>query len=403
MAIETPARIAILGAGPIGLEAALYARYLGYAVDIYERAHVAAGVLGWGHVRMFSPFGANRSPLGLAALAAQDPAWQPPGDDALLTGREFAERYLAPLARSDLLIDGLHENSEVLAVSRDGPLRGELVDDERRAECDFRMLVRATGTDGHVEERVATADAVIDATGTFGHHNWLAHGGMPAVGELAAEPHIEYGVPDVLGVHRCRYASRNVLVVGDGDSAATSVVALAELAGQAPDTWVTWITRERPDDVSPSPVRVREDDPLVQRQRLLRRANELAADDANHVSHFGGTAVEAIAWHGDLERFAVRLLGRHAGEMEFDQVIANVGYRPDERLYAELNVDLRGETSCRVPGGLLTGEPDFYILGAKRFGRDSRFLISHGLDDIRQLFAILGDRADLDLYATMRG
>ena len=37
MAVDTPAKIAILGAGPIGLEAALYDRYLGYEVDVFER------------------------------------------------------------------------------------------------------------------------------------------------------------------------------------------------------------------------------------------------------------------------------------------------------------------------------------------------------------------------------
>jgi len=45
MALDPPARIAVLGAGPIGLEAALYGRFLGYDVDVYERgagvAHVA--------------------------------------------------------------------------------------------------------------------------------------------------------------------------------------------------------------------------------------------------------------------------------------------------------------------------------------------------------------------------
>jgi thioredoxin reductase len=252
-----------------------------------------------------------------------------------------------------------------------------------------------------VQERIATAEAVIDATGTFGHHNWLGHGGMPAIGELAAEAHIEYGLPDVLGADRGRYASRNVLLVGDGDSAATSLVALAELAAQAPDTWITWVTRERPDDASQTPLRILEDDPLPERARLARRANRLAADDANHVTHLAGTSVEAVAWHADLERFAVRLAGRHAGEMEFDQVIAHVGYRPDERIYAELDVVGRGSPGGAGADSLVTGEPDFYILGAKRLGRDSRHLIAQGLDLVRQLFTLLGDRADLDLYATI--
>ena len=70
MAVESPARIAILGAGPIGLEAALYARFLGYEVDVYERGRVAEHLRRWGHVRLFAPFSAISSPLGIAAIAA---------------------------------------------------------------------------------------------------------------------------------------------------------------------------------------------------------------------------------------------------------------------------------------------------------------------------------------------
>src|SRR6266516_3622055 len=72
MAIDTPARLAILGAGPIGLEAALYARFLGYEVVVYERGDIAASVREWGHVRMFTPFQMNRTTLGLAAIRAHD-------------------------------------------------------------------------------------------------------------------------------------------------------------------------------------------------------------------------------------------------------------------------------------------------------------------------------------------
>src|SRR5690348_1003548 len=130
MAVDTPARIAILGAGPIGLEAALYARYLGYDVDVYERGRVGEHFLQWGHGRMFTPFGESVSPLGLAALTAQDESWKPPAAGALLTGREFVERYLAPLSRSDLLADSVHERTEALAISRGGLRKGELRDEE---------------------------------------------------------------------------------------------------------------------------------------------------------------------------------------------------------------------------------------------------------------------------------
>ncbi len=34
--VESPASIAVIGAGSVGIEAALYARFLGYNVDIYD-------------------------------------------------------------------------------------------------------------------------------------------------------------------------------------------------------------------------------------------------------------------------------------------------------------------------------------------------------------------------------
>ena len=54
------------------------------------------------------------------------------------------------------------------------------------------------------------------------------------------------------------------------------------------------------------------------------------------------------------------------------------------------------------PQSLLSPEPDFYVIGSKSFGRDSRFLLSDGREQIRALFTILGDREGLNLYATHR-
>jgi hypothetical protein len=158
MAVETPAKIAIFGAGPIGLEAALYARFLGYDVDIYERGQVAENVLRWGHVRMFSPFGMNCSPLGLAALQAQDPSYEPPGNSELLTGREYANRYLLPISRTDLLADHLKLDTTILSVNHEDLLKGELVGDPERADYDFRIL--SLDAAGHETDFVRRSNTV---------------------------------------------------------------------------------------------------------------------------------------------------------------------------------------------------------------------------------------------------
>jgi thioredoxin reductase len=410
MAVETPARIAVLGAGPIGLEAALYARYLGYDVDVYERGRVAEHLLQWGHVRLFTPFGANCSPLGLAALLNQDDAWKPPETAEFLTGRESAERYYVPLSRSDLLVDHIHERTDVLAIGRGGLLKGELAG-EGRADADFRLLVRDAHSVEPAGRRIATADVVIDATGTFAQHNWLGEGGIPAIGEMLAQPHIEYGMPDILGERRTHFAHRHTLVVGDGHAAAASVTALVQLGHDAPYTQVTWVVRREASE--PGPIRRIPADPWPARDQLAESANRLLRSELGHLIFWPSTVVRQVLWHEGLEKFQVSLGGEHAGELEIDRIIANVGHRPDNQLFAELQVGedpIRGAATRWPAEGeappdrllLATAEPDFYVLGAKSLGRDSRFTIAAGLEQIRELFTILGDRPDLDLYRSVR-
>lgn len=402
MAVDTPARIAVLGAGPIGLEAALYGRFLGYDVDIYERCRAAEHLQRWEHVQLFTPWRLNVSPLGIAALSAQDPDWRPAADDALLTGRALAERYFVPLAKSDLLMDGLHEQTEVLAVGRDGPLKGDRIGDESRGDGMFRILL----CDSTGKERTAEADIVLDATGTFGQHNWLGKGGIPAIGERAAAESIDYGFPDILGDDRASYAGKQLLLIGAGYSAATNAVALAQLAATEPGTHVTWIARKE-DTSGSGPMPLIADDPLPQRDRLAREANSLATTAGSPVIYWPGTEVDAIQPSDNGSGLKVRLLGQHAGEIEVDRILANVGYRPDHALYSELHVLVCQATDRPITQQavesppMILPEPNFYILGAKSFGRDSGFLLSDGRDQIRQVFAIIGDRADLDLYRSM--
>ncbi len=70
MAKKDSFRLAILGAGPIGLEAALYAHHLQLPFTVYERGRVGEHVQRWGHVKLFSPFGMNATSLGLSAISA---------------------------------------------------------------------------------------------------------------------------------------------------------------------------------------------------------------------------------------------------------------------------------------------------------------------------------------------
>ncbi len=186
-------RLAILGAGPIGLEAALYAATLKLPVVVYERGRLGEYVQQWGHVRLFSPFGMNGTPLGRARLRADAPGHELPEAGDILTGREHFAAYLEPLAKSSLLQGALRLDTAVVSVARRGLLKEEGSAEARRGQP-FRLLLRQ-GKKEWVEE----ADVVLDCTGTYGQARWLGEGGIPAVGEMAARPHIAAGLEDVLG------------------------------------------------------------------------------------------------------------------------------------------------------------------------------------------------------------
>ena len=183
MAVDTPARIVVIGAGPIGLEAALYARFLGYEVEIYEQGRVGEHVQRWGHVRMYTPFRNNSSPLGLAALQAQDQDYRIPEADLFLSGHEWLDRYVLPLAETDLLADSLRLGMRAVAISNRDFRKTEQADQEVRAETPLRVVL----VDGSGRESDTTADIVIDASGVLGTPNWMGQGGGPSLGELHAQ------------------------------------------------------------------------------------------------------------------------------------------------------------------------------------------------------------------------
>src|SRR5262245_54671651 len=108
-------RIAILGAGPTGLEAALAAAEGGYPFPIYEASPgVAGNVRAWGHVRLFTPWEMNVSPRMRRHLEAA--GREVPGGFGCPTGDELAEHLLAPLAALPEIAPNLRLGMRVLSV-----------------------------------------------------------------------------------------------------------------------------------------------------------------------------------------------------------------------------------------------------------------------------------------------
>jgi thioredoxin reductase len=409
MARSEGSRIAILGAGPIGLEAALYARTLGLATTLYERASAGNYVSRWGHVRLFTPFEMNVTPLGRQTILAEHKDHSFPSDQACITGREHMAAYLEPLAKTSLVRECLRVDSRVSQIGKRGWLKHE--GSEERGREPFLLLVRDSKGQGRVEE----ADVVLDCTGTYGHHRWLGDGGIPALGEEEAAQHIGYGLENILGDRRGHYGGKSVMVVGGGYSAATAVMQLATLAEEFLDTWTVWLARCH----GTQPIPRIPGDPLRERDRLAARANMLATRGDGNVEFHNQAAVEKVEFFGADKGFRVTVrLPDKKRVWDVDRLIANVGYTPDSSIYRELHVEesyvtqgpralaatlskTNGADPTRGPAAgaaLKNPEPNFYILGAKSFGRDSRFLLRNGFEQIREVFALIAGRRDLNLH-----
>jgi thioredoxin reductase len=402
-------RLAILGAGPIGLEAALRAAMLHLPFTVYERGqHIGDYLRRWGHVRLFSPFAMNSTPLSRARLREEHPQQKLPGDSDILTGREHVTAYLEPLAKSPLLRERIRTQTAVVQIGRRGFLKEESPADSRRSQQPFLLLLR-----NDKRELIEEADVVFDCTGTYGQPRSLGDGGIPALGETAARPHIAWGLEDVLGERASFYADKTTIVVGGGYSAASTVCSLAKLGDKHPATWVIWLARCS----GTQPIKRFVNDALKERDQLAVRANMLATRGDGNVEFHAQTIISAIECAGADKGFTVRALC--AGQprtWEADRLIANVGYSPDNSLYRELQIDEcyaslgpRNHAVALLKHGsgdplslpsvagaaLRQPEPNFFILGAKSYGRTSSFLLRAGFEQVREVFVLLTENVEL--------
>ena len=401
-------RFAILGAGPIGLEAALRAATLNIPFTVYESGQIGEHVRRWGHVRLFSPFALNSTPLGRARLREDNPKHRLPDERDILTGRDHVAAYLLPLSQSPLLRERIRTDTTVVQIGRRGFLKEENPGDVRRGHQPFLLLLRADK-----REMVEEADVVLDCTGTYGQPRSLGDGGIPAIGETAARPLIAWGLEDVLGERSAVYADKTTLVVGNGYSAATTVGNLAKLAEKHPATWVIWLARGS----GTQPIKRFVGDAFKERDQLAVRANLLATRGDGNVEFHPQSVVSGIESAGADKGFKVRCLC--AGKTvtwEADRLIANVGYTPDNTIYRELQVHEcyaslgpmnlasallksagEDDLSAALEGASLLRNPEanFFILGAKSYGRNSNFLLRAGFEQIRALFTRLMANTEL--------
>lgn len=391
--------IAIIGSGPVGLAAAAHALERGMTPVVLEAGPDAGHAISqWAHVRMFSPWEYNIDKASARLLAAT--GWNSPDPAAYPTGSELLEQYITPLATRTVLKDHIRTSARVTAISRVG---FDKVKSKGRADAQFE--VRYENGKG---PSTLKADAVIDASGTWTAPNPAGGNGLQAIGEAALSHRVAYAMPDVLGRERARYEGQTVAVLGAGHSAIGTLIDLAALKAQSPDTTVIWLLRgDNPEKSFGGGV----NDKLAARGELgstfarLVREGQLRVETNFRVSHLSDADGHLRIGAGSA------CCGRH---VLAEQLIVATGFRPDMAFLSELRLSLDpaldcppmlaplidpNEHSCGTvrPHGareLAQPEPGFYFAGMKSYGRAPTFLMITGYEQVRSITAdIAGDKA----------
>ncbi|GHA53057.1 flavoprotein [Streptomyces tendae] len=404
--------VVVIGAGPVGLAAAVHLVERGIEPLVLEAGgRAGAAVREWSHVRLFSTWGEVVDPAAEKLLAPT--GWTRPDPATYPSGGDWAERYLQPLA--DALGDKVRTGATVTGVSRAG--RDRIVDADRDRQP---FVVHVEYADGR-EERVF-ARAVIDASGTWATAGPAGGSGLPALGEQAAADRITYRVPDLKDpAVRARYAGKRTAVIGSGASAFTALAYLAELARSedGTGTHAVWVLRR---GISGSTFGGGTADQLPARGALGLAAK--AAVDKGYADAVTGFRTEAFERDGDGRLVLVGEDGRRLEPV--DEVVALTGFRPDLSFLDELRLGLDerlqapvglaplidpNQHSCGTvyPHGhreLSHPERGIYLVGMKSYGRAPTFLAMTGYEQVRSVAAAIAgdldaaDRVELTLPET---
>jgi hypothetical protein len=401
--------VAVIGAGPVGLAAAAHLLERGLEPLIFEAgASAGAAIDQWRHIRLFSPWRFNTDAAAVRLL--ETTGWEAPRPTALPYGGELIDDYLAPLAALPQIASRLQAGARVIAVTRQGLDKTHV-----RHRDSTPFVVRVDHGDGETRDHIVAA--VIDASGTWSRRNPLGTSGLPAIGEDAAQDRISAPLPDVTDRDRAAFAGRRVLVVGAGHSAANTLISLADLAREEPETHILWAVR----GASAEKVYGGGDaDGLPARGQLGGRVRRLVkAGKIELHTGFGIASLKAIDSGVTVEAVDGRSL-------EADVVIPCTGFRPNLDILRELRLNLDPAVEAPVELGQLidpefhscgTVQPhgakllahpdkDFYIVGMKSYGRAPTFLLATGYEQIRSVVAALAgdqesaDRVQLELPGT---
>jgi hypothetical protein len=153
MTLDPPGRIAVVGAGPLGLEAALYGRFLGYDITVFERGDVGQSLRDCIDQPLPMLPSACLSPLAWSAINAQLGSGELALPETLpLTVGQWLRDGLQRLVKTDLLRGRIRTGHEVVGIELIEVATDDHASDDARADSDGADDVRADDGDAAMHQ-----------------------------------------------------------------------------------------------------------------------------------------------------------------------------------------------------------------------------------------------------------
>ncbi|APH05026.1 NAD(P)-binding domain-containing protein [Bacillus weihaiensis] len=382
--------VAIIGGGPIGLAAAAHLTLKEEPFILFEAgSSIGSNILEWGHVRMFSTWKYNLDKASRRLL--EKTGWVAPNESSLPTGKDLVEKYLLPLSTITELKKNILLHAKVEGIAKKGLNKLKTV---KRENSPFEIYVDVKG-----EQKVFEAKAVIDATGTWQSPNPSLSNGIWTKKEQELIEQIHYGIPDIVQ-EEDRYKNKTIMVVGSGHSAINSILYLAQLKKQFPQTKLYWVLRKQKVDEAYGGL---ETDELEARGELGKKMKKLV--ETNQLTVLTPFSIRELKKEGEKISVSGEWNSKEVVLHDIDELIVNTGFRPDRTFLDEIRIELdpavesvkslaplidpnihscgtvrpHGEQELRHP------EKNFYIVGMKSYGRAPTFLLATGYEQVRSI------------------
>ncbi|QEK39204.1 NAD(P)-binding domain-containing protein [Candidatus Nesciobacter abundans] len=398
--------IAVIGAGPVGISAAVHLKIRGLNPIVFEKgSSVGHAMKEWGHVRVFTPWKYVMDKEVVNLLGKTD--WKHPDKEYIPTGNEIVEEYLYPASKIPELKNRIIYGAEVIAVSKSKSSKSS---SNNRDEKSFTIHYKSENGSHYVTE----VNGVIDASGTWGTPNPIGADGLPVIGEIENKEYISYGIPDILLKNRNLYEGKRVLVLGSGHSAINVVLDILSLKNKNLDTKLIWgLRNNKLDKLLGGGI----NDELPARGALGQAAKKAISEGSlDLMAPFEVKEIERkysrnrSGFNGEFIKREPELKVKSEFDgkkivLTVDRIIVAAGFRPNLDMLRELRLDL--DTIVEAPKTLAPmidpnlhscgtvkphgvdelSHPDknFFIVGMKAYGRAPTFLMLTGYEQVRSI------------------